>query len=270
MCFKNIIEDGEFIETINLFTEEEYLTFANGVFVGKINKFALPSIFYTKTAYFLQDALNLGLEQKIVVAEINSPDWLLRKKMTENVYFFSAAKTYQQAVALSNLIVDKNGMIMELDKYLEEAKKVLTNFNENYLLVERNMALAMGRGARDWQIIQEDMEFLPMLQYETVGDRRVRPEHARLDNITKPANDPFWDTYFPPNGWRCRCTTLQLTDSAKETKIKTKDLPKIDPLFSFNPGVRKIVFSPEHPYFTVPKQDIELKNNNFGFKELKI
>ena len=52
-------------------------------------------------------------------------------------------------------------------------------------------------------------ELLPMLTYQTVGDGRVRPEHAMLDEISRPVGDKFWNTYFPPNGWNCRCTVLQ-------------------------------------------------------------
>ena len=31
----------------------------------------------------------------------------------------------------------------------------------------------------------------------------MRPEHAALDRITLPMSDPFWESYYPPNGWNC-------------------------------------------------------------------
>ena len=271
LCYKNVIDEGEFFDkNADIFTDQEYSDFINGVYEGTINKYALPDLFYTKTAFFLQDGLKQGLQDKIVYASIGSPDHLLTQKMTENTYFFSAAKTYQQTIDLTNAMFDDKGLVIELEEFIEKAKSILVDYNEVYLAVERNMALAMGRGARDWQVAQEDKEFLPLLQYETVGDKRVRPEHARLDNITKPVDDAFWNTYFPPNGWRCRCTTLQLSDKAKVTKTKKDDLPMIDPIFAFNPGVKKIVYSPEHPYFNVPKEDKELKANNFGLKPIEL
>ncbi|MHB1026093.1 MAG: phage head morphogenesis protein, partial [Desulfobacteria bacterium] len=42
-------------------------------------------------------------------------------------------------------------------------------------------------------------------QYDAVMDRRTRPTHAALDGRVWRADDPFWDTWYPQNGYRCRC-----------------------------------------------------------------
>ncbi|MCP1217121.1 phage minor head protein [Acetobacter orientalis] len=26
------------------------------------------------------------------------------------------------------------------------------------------------------------------------------------DGMILPANDPWWNTHYPPNGWQCHCT----------------------------------------------------------------
>jgi SPP1 gp7 family putative phage head morphogenesis protein len=69
--------------------------------------------------------------------------------------------------------------------------------------------------------------------YNTVGDDRVRETHAAMDGVTRPKDDPIWDTWTPPCGWNCRCAKLENYDDVKLT-----DVPNVqpDPGFRFNPG----------------------------------
>ena len=34
---------------------------------------------------------------------------------------------------------------------------------------------------------------------------RPRPQHVAWSGLVLSCDDPFWDTHFPPNGWRCTC-----------------------------------------------------------------
>ena len=52
----------------------------------------------------------------------------------------------------------------------------------------------------------------PFWMYDAVNDSRTRPAHAALDGTVLPATDPFWQTYFPPNGWNCRCRVRSLSE----------------------------------------------------------
>lgn len=38
-----------------------------------------------------------------------------------------------------------------------------------------------------------------------------RPEHVGFDGLVLDWNDPWWDVYFPPNGWRCSCGVRSLS-----------------------------------------------------------
>lgn len=52
----------------------------------------------------------------------------------------------------------------------------------------------------------------PYWQYDAVLDERTRPTHRALDGTVRRADDPFWDTWYPPNGYRCRCSVRSLSD----------------------------------------------------------
>tara|TARA_R110002020_G_scaffold10801_22_gene41088 strand:+ start:13331 stop:14002 length:672 start_codon:yes stop_codon:yes gene_type:complete len=48
------------------------------------------------------------------------------------------------------------------------------------------------------------------LRYVTVGDERVRDNHAAWHGVILRADHPFWLTHWPPNGFNCRCPPPQL------------------------------------------------------------
>jgi uncharacterized protein with gpF-like domain len=123
--------------------------------------------------------------------------------------------------------------------------------------------------AGEWMRIEANKEILPLLQYETVGDRRVRPEHAALDNIIRPVGDKFWDTLYPPNGWNCRCMVLQLSEGeVTDLRGRTNLYDNVPENFRMNVGKDKVIFKEKgagkHPYFSVAKGDKDFAKKNFG------
>jgi len=51
----------------------------------------------------------------------------------------------------------------------------------------------------------------PYLRYITQRDERVRESHAAWDGLVLPVDDPFWESHYPPNGWRCRCRVVSVS-----------------------------------------------------------
>lgn len=70
----------------------------------------------------------------------------------------------------------------------------------------------------------------PFWQYLAVMDKRVRPSHAILHEKVYPADHPFWDTNYPPNGFRCRCAVVTLSELQVKAQGLTveKEMPKAD------------------------------------------
>ena len=84
-----------------------------------------------------------------------------------------------------------------------------------------NMAKAYSLGRYEQMRHPDVMAALPFWQYMTVGDDRVRPEHAVLDYFVARASDPVWNKIYPPNGFNCRCIVVPILES--QALLRNKD-----------------------------------------------
>jgi SPP1 gp7 family putative phage head morphogenesis protein len=194
-----------------------------------------------------------GVQQgwkQISKAEYASPEHIKLIQMRENVAIFNVFKNHESQQEIANTLFDEKGALRKWPAFKKEALKISTTYNKRYLQAEYQAAQALGRSAGQWQKYDSEKEQLPYLTFKTVGDGRVRDSHSLLDGATYPVDDPFWSTYFPPIGWRCRCRVIQ----SRKPGPKAKDLPEVHKVFQNNPGKSGEVFTKDHPYFKEKKQ----------------
>lgn len=191
----------------------------------------------------------------------------MRSMLQNNVFIFSGFKTHAQLSAISALLLDDKGKKKPFDTFLQDVKAIDKTYNQTYLRAEYNFATQSARSAAQWADYQKDGDLFN-LQYRTAGDERVRESHMLLNHTTLPLSDPFWKKYFPPNGWNCRCTAVQvrkskypLSDSASAIAFGEKATTAYNSkgrnalaIFRFNPGIEHKIFPPRHPYLPKPSQ----------------
>lgn len=191
----------------------------------------------------------------------------MRSMLQNNVFIFSGFKTHAQLSAVSALLLDDKGKKKPFDTFLQDVKAIDKTYNQTYLRAEYNFATQSARSAAQWADYQKDGDMFN-LQYRTAGDERVRESHMLLNHTTLPLSDPFWKKYFPPNGWNCRCTAVQvrkskypLSDSASAIAFGEKATTAYNSkgrnalaIFRFNPGIEHKIFPPRHPYLPKPSQ----------------
>ena len=182
------------------------------------------------------------------------------KSLKQDIFVFSGLKTHAQLFEASKQLLTADKTIKAFDLFNKDVAKIKSNYNKNYLEAEYDFAVGSVQMADKWENFSDSERYL--LQYRTAGDDKVRITHQPLHNITLPKSDKFWDKFFPPNGWRCRCTTLQVLAHTNEqsnskeaskkgnkatTQIGKSGKNKLE-IFRFNAGRKKVVFPPKHPY----------------------
>lgn len=94
----------------------------------------------------------------------------------------------------------------------------LYNYQINNIY-ETNVSLAFGAG--QMQKMLEVADEFPYWKYSATLDSKTRPPHAALHGKIFKAGDY---TFFPPIGFRCRCTAIPLTARQAARYLKT-DMP---------------------------------------------
>ncbi|OPH34972.1 phage minor head protein [Moraxella equi] len=63
----------------------------------------------------------------------------------------------------------------------------------------------------------------PYWRYRHNTVENPRHQHKSWDGLVLPADSPFWQTNYPPNGWGCRCTVEAINE--RELKRMGKEKP---------------------------------------------
>ena len=131
------------------------------------------------------------------------------------------------------------------------------------LIFDTNTRMAYSSGL--WNRIELNKQTHPYIRYITRRDERVRMSHRAWDNVTLPVDDRFWMSHFPPNGWRCRCRAMSISQADYDAgmspngerlnktapDVQYKDWTNkrsgvvervpvgIDPGFGYNPGMAR-------------------------------
>lgn len=248
------------------------------VFTGDINIANLPIELYEKTANYLTqgvyDVYGIGYDQSIM-----APEFETIRHLKANIHVFSAAKTFQSILDIQSQLFDDDGNIRSFRDFEQRASKIESLYNKAWLRAEYRTTINQARSAKNWDRYSSQKNTFPYLRYETKDDSKVRPEHASMDGITLPVDHPFWNQYFPPNGWNCRCTITQIR-KATPTKLdqigttddgtpEYKNVTLPNQLFRLNSGKHQVIFVDDkqkglsHPYFKVDTRYKAYQDRNF-------
>ena len=89
--------------------------------------------------------------------------------------------------------------------------------------------LRTARAAGQWERAQRTKAVLPYFVYQLGPSIHHRPEHEAREGMVAPVDDPIWNSWYPPNGWGCKCWLQQITRSRADALGGPADLGDDDP-----------------------------------------
>ena len=181
------------------------------------------------------------------------------QRLKESNYVFSGIKVFHELNEAFPSMLDDNNELRPFEDFLNDVQKINNTYNGSYLRTEYNFARQSSLAAARWKQFEKDGDRYN-LRYRTAYDDRVRTSHRKLEGITLPPSSKFWNDYFPPNGWNCRCVVVQVrkdkyaeSDEQEAINLGSQATAgKHQEMFKFNPGKEMTTF-PAYNAYTIRK-----------------
>ena len=195
----------------------------------------------------------------------------MRRRLHRSDWIFSGIKTFHELNEAFPSLLDENGVRKPFERFLNDVRSIDETYNANYLRAEYNFVSASAEMAAKWERFARDGDRYN-LQYRTQKDDKVRPEHAALDGVTLPPSDPFWEEFYPPNGWNCRCTVVQVRKSKYPATPHDEAMALGDQalqrdskgIFRFNPGIERKTVPDYNPYTIRRCRGCDIRKGKFA------
>lgn len=164
-----------------------------------LNKLALP----TQTWTDIQGAVN---DRAFIVAGASKADLLadLQQALVDSAANGGGLKAFQKDF---KAIVAKHGWTGWTGEGTPEGEAWRAR-----IIYQTNMATSYAAGRYQQMTDPEVLKLHPYWRYlHSDGVLHPRPMHLAWHGLTLPADHPFWQTHFPPNGWGCQCRITSVT-----------------------------------------------------------
>lgn len=168
----------------------------------------------------------------------------------------------------------KEQFLKDMNNFLVDHGYEPTNPWKTDNIFRTNMQTAFNAGHYKSMTNETTKKLRPYWRYRTAGDGEVRESHAMMEGRVFPADDPVWDIWYPPNGFKCRCMVVSLSKKQVERMGLTvdKEIPynvdystgEIIPAFpdkGFSNNPAKTAWKPDMTNISQPLQKIYKDKN---------
>ena len=168
-----------------VFTKELHnSSLAKATTIARLSSLEMTKDIYQSLETAMREGKGFNQWKKDLLGEFERKGWL-----------FAKDKSVSRGID-GNLLADPN-----TGEYFGTPRRLNTIYRVN---------MQSAYSAARYQRMRDNVDNRPYWQYSAVGDERTRPAHLALNGKIYRYDDPFWATFYPPNGFNCRCAVIAL------------------------------------------------------------
>lgn len=173
----------------------------------------------------------------------------LSDQARQKAFSVAAAASRQARLSVRGLIDQALAEGMTLRDFQEQAANILGRLGLSerapwYWETVYRTNLASSYQVGRWKQITDPAvaDEFPYLRYVSALLPTSRPSHREKHGLVYPVGDPFWDEWYPPNGFNCYCTVMQVSQSLLDrrgwrvSRDRSFAFPTADEGFRVNAG----------------------------------
>ncbi len=195
----------------------------------------------------LEEADKIGQESVITIQAVTNKDNFdfPGQPFREAVDFFKAQSMTIANVTKADMLGEvKDALLRSIETgstiadFRKEVKGIFDNAGYSAIaphhidtIYRTNMQSAYQAGRYKQMTDPAVIAARPYWRYVSVMDGRTRPAHAAMNNKIYRYDDPLWQSWYPPNGFNCRCTvvTVSASEMERDGLIVESEAPKTLP-----------------------------------------
>lgn len=192
-------------------------------------QYGMTGSFVFKAAVeFLKKKKSVSKEEFLKMDEASRAKAFMVSGYTKAEVLDSFLQALTEAVELGTT---KEEFQKKMNTFLEENGYEGVNPFKADVIFQTNLQTAYNAGHYKSMTDDTAIKLRPFWQYRTAADGNVREEHAQMHGKVYRADDPIWDVWYPPNGFRCRCSVVSLSERQVKERgltVETKPPRKVD------------------------------------------
>ena len=183
----------------------------------------------TDRAPTFQEAVDYAASRDVVLPDVYYGKLAgVQRSQSVSIAGLASLEQIKAIIDLVRDVMDAGGTFADFQKQVK-AGQLTTTLSRARLdnIFRTNIQAAYSRGRYEQQMRVSFAR--PYWMYDAINDSRTRPTHKAMDGVILHHTHPWWKSHYTPNGYRCRCTVVSLTEAQARKRGISPLAPEVDP-----------------------------------------